>query len=264
MPLSLRLFHCETPDGNRVYEEQFQSWFVASRDGADVKFIQQTDLRTLIDRVTDSRDSEPLAALTSLLETSLERATYDLFLKEFAPITRVIFHDHTIATPEGCPDFERTDDSHYPKYCLFRFASFLDLLRPGHIYWCDQADPHSMKWAEIGLRTFQDTDHQERASIISRWITQPGPAAFSEKRSRKSQEMVTRGQYLLSLSDRLSARLVAKYLDDKFSKKTSEIYSSYTEWYQQNPNSFASWLTARGASLDSGTEKDWVIHRDCS
>jgi len=23
-------------------------------------------------------------------------------------------------------------------------------------------------------------------------------------------------------------------------------------------------LAARGASLDSGTEKDWVIHRDCS
>src|SRR5713226_670443 len=98
MRVSLRLFHCETPDGNRVYEEQFQSWLVASRGGEDVKFIQQADLRTLIDRATDSRDPETLAALTSLLETSLERATYDLFLREFAPITRIIFHDHAIAT----------------------------------------------------------------------------------------------------------------------------------------------------------------------
>jgi hypothetical protein len=243
MRLSLRLFHCDTPDGNRAYEEQFQSWLVASRVGEDVKFIQETDLRTLIDRATDSRDSEALAALTSLLETSLERATYDLFLKEFAPITRVIFHDHAIATQEGFTDFERTNDSHYPKYCLFRFASFLDLLRPGHIYWCDQADPISMKWAGIGLRRFQDADRHERASIISRWIKQPGPAAFSEKRSRKSQEMVKRGAYLLSLSDRLGAELVAKYLDDKVPKKTGEKYSSYTEWYRQNPNSFEAWLS---------------------
>ena len=242
MHLSLRLFHCDTPEGNRVYEERFQSWLVASRGGEDVNFIQEADLRILIDRATNRRDSEALADLASVLDRSLERATYDLFLKEFAPITRVIFHDHAIATPEGFTDFERTNDSHYPKYCFFRFASFLDLLRPGHIHWRDQADPYSMKWARIGLRRFQDADHHGRASIISRWIKQPGPAAFSEKRSRKSQEMVTRGQFLLSLSDRLSAELVAQYLDERFPKKTGEKYSSHTEWYRQNPNSFHAWL----------------------
>ncbi len=100
-----------------------------------------------------------------------------------------------------------------------------------------------MKWASIGLRRFQDADRDERAAIISRWIKQPGPAAFSEKMSRKSQEMVKRGAYLLSLSDRLGAELVAKHLDDKVPKKTGGKYPSYTAWYRQNPNSFEAWLS---------------------
>jgi len=188
-------------------------------------------------------DHERLIDLANLLGSSLDRKSYDLFLKEFAPITYVIFYDDPITTPEGFPDFERTNDSHYPKYCLFRFASFLDLLRPGYIHWRIRAESDSMKWASVGLRKFQNADLHERASILSRWIKQPGPAAFSEKRSKKSREMLSRGAYLLSLSDRLAAKLVAKYLDERKPKPPGGTYSSYTEWHRKNPKSFAAWLS---------------------
>lgn len=244
MRLSLSLFHCDSEGGNRAYEELFQRWLFVSNEGEKIARVHQSDLTGMIESAKHSPYAhERLTDLANVLSTSLNRKSYDLFLKEFAPITYSIFYDDSIATPNGFTDFEQTNESHYPKYCLYRFASFLDLLRPGYIHWRIRAEPDSMKWASIGLRKFQNGDLHERASILSRWIKQPGPAAFSEKRSRKSQEMVKRGAYLLSLSDRFGAEHVAKYLDDKVPKKPGHKYPSYSEWYRQNPQSFEAWIS---------------------
>ena len=216
MRLFLSLFHCESEGGNQTYEARFQRWLFVPTEDEHLTLVGQPDLTRMIESAKrNSDDHERLIDLANLLGSSLNRKSYDLFLKEFAPITYIIFHDDSIATPDGFTDFERTNDSHYPKYCLFRFASFLDLLRPGYIHWRIRAESDSMKWASVGLRKFQNADIHERASILSRWIKQPGPAAFSEKRSKKSREMLSRAAYLLSLSDRLGAELVAKHLDER-------------------------------------------------
>jgi hypothetical protein len=244
MRLYLSLFHCDSEGGNRAYEDLFQRWLFVSKEGEILSLVGQPDLAGMIDSAKHNPcDHQRLVDLANMLGTSLNRKSYDLFLKEFAPITHLIFYDDSIATPEGFPDFERTNDSHYPKYCLFRFASFLDLLRPGYIHWRIRAESDSMKWAGVGLRKFQNVDIHERASILSRWIKQPGPAAFSEKRSKKSQEMLSRAAYLLSLSDRLGAELVAKHLDERKPKPPGGTYSSYAEWHQKKPKSFAAWLS---------------------
>jgi hypothetical protein len=260
MRLSLSLFHCDSEGGNRAYEDLFQRWLFVSREGENIALVEQSDLTEMIESAKHNPyDHERLIDLANVLGTSLNRKSYDLFLKEFAPITYIIFYDDSIATPDGSTDFERTNDSHYPKYCLFRFASFLDLLHPGYIHWRIRAESDSLKWASVGLRKFQNADLHERASILSRWIKQPGPAAFSEKRSRKSQEMVRRGAYLLSLSDRLGAEHVAKHLDDKVPKKPGQKYPSYSEWYRQNPQSFEAWLSKQRKdamkSLQTGIRK---------
>ena len=46
-------------------------------------------------------DHEKLIDLANVLGTSLSGKSYDLFLKEFAPITYAIFYDDSIATPDG-------------------------------------------------------------------------------------------------------------------------------------------------------------------
>jgi hypothetical protein len=244
MRLFLSLFHCDSEGGNQAYEALFQRWLFISTHVEDIARVEQSDLTGLIESAKHNpSDHEQLIDLANVLDTSLNRKSYDLFLKEFAPITYIIFYDDSIATPDGFTDFERTNDSHYPKYCLFRFASFLDLLRPGYIHWRIRAESDSMKRASIGLRKFQNADPHERASILSRWIKQPGLAAFSEKRSKKSRELLSRAAYLLSLSDRLGAELVAKYLDERKPKTPGGTYTSYTEWYRKNPKSFAAWLS---------------------
>jgi hypothetical protein len=44
MHLSLSLFHCDTPDGNRAKEEQFQ-WFVVSKGTAnDLELLSEPQL----------------------------------------------------------------------------------------------------------------------------------------------------------------------------------------------------------------------------
>jgi hypothetical protein len=244
MRLFLSLFHCDSEGGNQTYEARFQRWLFVPTEDENLTLVGQSDLTRMIESAKHNPDDhERLIDLAKLLGSSLSRKSYDLFLKEFAPITYIIFHDDSIATPEGFTDFERTNDAHYSKYCLFRFASFLDLLRPGYIHWRIRAESDSMKWASVGLRKFQTADPHERASILSRWIKQPGLAAFSEKRSKKSRELLSRAAYLLSLSDRLGAERVAKYLDERKPKPPGGTYISYTEWYRKNPKSFAAWLS---------------------
>jgi hypothetical protein len=241
---SLSLFHCDSEGGNQVYEDLFQRWLFVPNKDEEIVLIQQSDLTRMVESAKHNPyDHGKLNDLAHVLSTSLNRKSYDFFLKEFAPITYIIFHDDSITTPDGFTDFERTNKSHYPKYCLYRFASFLDLLRPGYIHWRIRAESDSMKLVSVGLRKFQNADLHERASILSRWMKQPGPAAFSEKRARKSQELVKRGAYLLSLSDRFGAEHVAKFLDEKVPKKPGHKYPSYSEWYRQNPQSFESWLS---------------------
>jgi hypothetical protein len=244
MRLFLSLFHCDSEGGNQTYEARFQRWLFVPTEDENLTLVGQPDLTRIIENARHNPDDrEKLIGLANVLSTSLSRKSYDIFLKEFAPITYVIFYDDSIATPDGFTDFNRTNDSHYPKYCLFRFASFLDLLRPGYIHWRIRAESDSMKWTSVGLRKFQNADLHERVSILSRWIKQPGLAAFSEKRSKKSQEMLSRAAYLLSLSNRFRAELVAKRLDEKKPKPSGGRYTSYTAWHQKNPKSFAAWLS---------------------
>jgi hypothetical protein len=89
----------------------------------------------------------------------------------------------------GFTDFERTKETHYLKYCLFKFASFLDLLRPGIVHWRGQAELDTVSFVRMGLERFQAADLQARTAMLSRWLTQPGPSAFSEKSAVRSRKV---------------------------------------------------------------------------
>jgi len=71
--------------------------------------------------------------------------------------------------------------------------------------------------------------------MLSRWIQQPGPSAFSEKKSVKVQKMLERRALLLQMEGS-PPQEVAKALDDSGFKP--QRYPSYTVMYEFTPNSF--------------------------
>lgn len=239
----LSLFHCDTPDGNRLHEERFQS-FVLCRDPENLQRIEPSQLTQIIGRATDEswNNSEAVLALTNILTTSLERDAYERYAEDIGFILATIFYDDQIVAPDGVSvDFEATKNSHYRKYRLFKFASFLDLLHPNYIYWRGQAESESIRLAQRGLDRFEKTDLQGKAAILARWIRQPGPSAFSAKQEIKSREIVKRRALLVKF-EHLTAREVAQRLDLE-GIKPSRGYSSHMEHYQRNPNSFQAKLS---------------------
>ncbi len=206
---------------------------------------QQANLEGMIRRAKeDYHDHVALTVLVKVLEASLERDAYHLFAREFGP--EATFYDDE-AESGGIVDREGTKEAHYPKYCLFKFASFLDLLCPGKVHWRGQADPRSMSWVRRGLNRFQAADRHGRSAMLSRWIRQPGRTAFSEEKMEQSQHILRRREFLLSLPNNLAAPLVAGRLDEG-GFKPGRKYPSYAEWCSKNLNSFASWLSRERAT----------------
>jgi hypothetical protein len=243
MPPFISLFHCDTAGGNRAYEDRFQ-WFLVSRDRENrICPLTRPDVENLVlGAKNDLSDHAAALSLARILGTSLEQEAYELFVEDIGlAVAIAIFFDESIG--EGASvDFDRTKKAHYRKYCLFKFASFLDTLCPGSVHWRGQAELESDRLVCIGLDRFQRADLQGRASMLSRWIQNPGLSAFSEKQAQQSKLMLARQAFLLKLPKGLAARVVATKLDEA-GLKPGRKFSSYAEWYQRNRKSFESWLS---------------------
>jgi len=243
---SLSLFHCDSQEGNRAYEDQFQ-WFAVSRDKENhVQRMEPAELEKLLTGAKDQcADHGALLSLAKLLGTCLEPEAYDLFIENFRQVViMAIFFDYSILKATGVEeDFEQTKASHYRKYRLYKFASFLELLCPGSVHWRGQAELESEQLVCVGLDRFDGANLQSRVSILSRWIRDPGLSAFSEKRSRQSRRLAERRAFLLKLPPNLTKREKAARLDHAGFRPPRRKYTEYTEWSDRNPNSFASWLS---------------------
>jgi hypothetical protein len=239
----LSLFHCDTPGGNRVYEDRFQ-WFLFSGDRENrIRNLERPELERLVVAArNEPSDHAAALSLARILGTSLEHGAYKLFIEDIRLVVAVaIFFDESIG--EGASvDFERTKEAHYRKYCLFKFASFLDTLCPGSVHWRGQAELESDRLVCIGLDRFQRADLQGRALMLSRWMQNPGFSAFSEKKAKHSRRMLARHVFLLKLPASLAAGIVAARLDEA-GLKPGRKFSSYAEWYRRNRKSFESWLS---------------------
>jgi hypothetical protein len=242
---SLSLFHCDTLSGNRAKEEQFQ-WYVVSRvAGKGLECVSELQLKRLIANARENQyDHETIAALAKLLETSLGKDAYDFFVDEILgfPIAIACFFEDYARPDEFSVDFQGTKALYYRKYCVYKFASFLDLLRPRHIRWRGDAELESHRFMCKALDQFKVEDSYGRAAILARWIKQPGEAAFSEKRADRSNELRMRREFLRSLPH-LALPILAARLDNRFPKKRGGKYPSYSAWQRESPDSFASWVS---------------------
>jgi hypothetical protein len=236
------LFHCETFAGNRGYEDRFQWFFVSKDEKKSLPLIQQAEAARLIGKVRDQPSDHAAAMrLARILGVTLEPEAYELFLEDIGPVAIAIFYDNAVENSDGFPDFDKTKESHYRKYCVFKFASFLDLLCPGLVRWRGEAELESIPLVLKGLDQFQAADLQVRTSMLTRWILNPGPSAFSETRAKQSERILLRRAFLLKLND-LPAAKVAQRLDNA-GFKPQRKFPSYTVWFHSRPQSFESWLS---------------------
>jgi hypothetical protein len=74
MPSFLTLFHCDTPYGNRMHEERFQSFVVSDRAN-QIQRIEVSELEQIIKWAKNEpwNNSESISSLTNMLVTSLGR-----------------------------------------------------------------------------------------------------------------------------------------------------------------------------------------------
>jgi len=232
------LFDADTQYGNRLHEHQFL-WFLLSRVREnDVQRVDPTDFKKLVAQARDEpwNNSAAVLSLANILVTSLEPRAYDLFIQEIGEVVaRFIFYEVSEENSEF-PDYDKIKKANYQKYRLYKFASFLDLLRPGHIYWCGQPESESIRLAERGLDHFWKANLQGQVATIARWIRQPGPSAFSAKQEIRSRTIRQRRALSLKLEG-LKPREVAQRLDEE-GIEPSHGYSSHAEHYEKNPNSF--------------------------
>jgi len=238
----LSLFHCESFGSNRRYEDRFQ-WFFVSRDEKNnLSPVEPCKMIRLLGLVRNQpANTTALDSLARILGTSLEPRAYDLFLEEIGPLVIVIFYEDSVQDTNGFPDNVKTKELHYPKYRMFKFASFLDLLRPDSVPWRGNVDlAASAPFICSGADQFQSAWPKARTLMLSRWIRLSGPSAFSEKSEGRSQRIMERQIALLGM-EKMSAKQVAKELDVKGFK--CGRHSSYHEWFTKNPASFHAWLS---------------------
>ena len=241
----LGLFHCDTPGGNRAKEEQFQRFVVSKRTANGLELVSESQLERLLASARENPyDNQPFAALATLLETSLGSEAYEFFVDDVIglPIAIACFFAEYAAAADSV-DFRGTEALHYPKYRVYKFASFLDLLRPGRIRWRGDVELESDPFVCKALEQFRTVDTYGKTAILSRWMKLPDETAFSEKKANQSKELHKRRAFLQSLPARLAPPILAGRLDNRFPKKRGEKYPSYTAWLRENPNSFASWVS---------------------
>ena len=240
MPRFFSLFHCESYGSNRSYEDRFQWFFVHRDEKNNLLRVESSKISQMLQLVKEPTNVAPLGALTRFLGNSLEPRAYELFLEEIGILVIEIFYEDSVEDADGFPDDVKTKELHYRKYCLFKFASFLDLLCPDSVHWRGQAELEREPLIRTGLDRFQSAGPQARASMLSRWIKQPGPSAFSEKRAERSQRVMERRAFLLKL-DNLTAGEVAERFDGAGFKP--QKWPSYTNWFSMDRRSFESWLS---------------------
>ena len=241
-----KLFDCESAGANYAYEERFQ-WFLVTRHSSeDLKLVPKAEVKASVDEASKTCAGSAVLYLARVLGCSLERSAYNSFIEEIGlPFALAIFFDRSAVNADGFTDFEGTQDVNFLKYRFFKFASFLDILRPGHIRWRPQTELQSETLVSIGLRRFLEEGPQGRVAIVSRWLEQPGLSAFSERKAKRTREIQQRRAFLRKLPHNLAAAAVAKRLDDAGIKpgKRRSSYASYQVWHRDNPNSFHAWLS---------------------
>jgi hypothetical protein len=238
-------FHADSEYGNRLHEERFQ-WFLCSAESDnDLKSIERSDLEEIVKlaKADPSNNSKAVMKLTEILATSLHPRAYDKYIDETgdALIRLIFFDDFVCASDNVSVDFGQTKKNNYPKYRLFKFASFLDILHPGFVRWRGQAESQSIQLAERGLEHFEKTSREGRVALLARWIQRPGPTAFSAKQEIRSRTTARRLAFLLKV-EHLTAWETAQQLDAN-DFKPSRGYTSHVEHYQKNPNSFQAMLS---------------------
>lgn len=236
------LFQCESFESNRHYEDQFQLFGVSRDQEENLQIVPQPELKRRVARArNEPSDHAAVIFLARLLGTSLEREAYDLFVGTIGlVVATAIFFDGAVETLDGSTDFEKAKDFHYRKYCLFKFASFLDFFHPGLIRWRGQAELNSVPMICDGFDRFQAAKLPGRTLMLSRWIQNPGLSAFSESRAKKSEAILRRRAFLLTM-DTLPAATVARRLDEVGLKPQRHV--SYTNWFFTKRKSFESWLS---------------------
>jgi len=181
-------------------------------------------------------------SLAKVLETSLEPAVYDMFIEEIgAALASGLFFDESLLDAQGALRFTETKERHFRKYRLYKFASFLELLRPGSVRWRGQPETNTVRLISRGLKLFLTADVEGRARVLTRWLQQPGPSVFSERTAQSSQLARERQAALLTMGD-IRPQEVAKKLDLRF-KPPRGTYPSYVAWFRENRRSFESWLS---------------------
>lgn len=242
-----KLFDCESRGANHDYEERFRWFFVIREPDGTLQIISQAHVeKRVAEALRTTSNEDAVIYLARLLGCSLERDAYDAFIEDIGlPFALAVFYDNSALTSEGLTDFEGTKKANFPKYRFFKFASFLDLLRPGEIRWREQTELESERLVSAGLDRFQAEGLRGRAALLSRWIRQPSHSAFSEKKSRQSKLILQRQAFLLTKDD-VPAAEVAELLDNA-GFKPGRKYHSYTEWSHANRKSFESWLSAERA-----------------
>ena len=241
------LFRCDSFESNREYENQFEAFAVFRDKEQNLKVISRVELeKRLIDRArNEPKDHAAVMAVARLVGTSLEQEAYDRFVDTLRlPVAMAIFFDSPLETPDESNDFEKLTAVHFPKYRLFKFASFLDRLQPGRIHWRGQAELEFVPIVTKGLDSFLAAGLQGRTSMLSRWIQNPSLSAFSEERAKQSEALIRRRAYLLTL-DKLPPAEVARRLDDAGFKRRKK--HPYVVWFHTNRKSFESWLSRERA-----------------
>jgi hypothetical protein len=215
---------------------------VSREEKNNLSLLNPSKISRLLRVVKDQpANTTALSSLARVLAISLEPKSYELFLEEIGPLVLEIFYEDSILSSDGLPDEVRTRELHYPKYCIFKLASFLDLLRPDSIRWRGEVDlDDSVPFIRQGVERFRSAWPKARTLMLSRWIQSPGPSAFSEKSVGRSQRIMERQVSLLGM-EKMLAREVAQELD----RRGFECgrYSSYREWFAKNPASFQAWLS---------------------
>ena len=165
-----------------------------------------------------------------------------MFIEEIgAALALGVFFDESPVDTEGVLRFSQTKERHFRKYSLYRFASFLDLLRPGTIRWRAQPETNTVRLISKGLELFPAADADARTKILARWLKRPGPSAFSE-RAAQSWQLVRDRRAALLMMGGIGPQDVAKKLDLRFKPPTRK-YPSYIAWFRTNRRSFESWLS---------------------
>jgi len=239
----LRLFHHREGDFEPgVHEDDFQA-FLFTRDHENtLQPIHRSGIERLVEVIRSHPSNQTaIDALAKTLSTSLEHPVYEMFLAEIGSAAVLgLFFDVSPVDMGGALRFDETKERHFRKYLLYRFASFLDLVRPGFIHWRGEPDKRAIEPIANGLDMFLRGAPKDRATLLSNWIRRLDLSTFLPKRGHVSDVARKRREALKAMGH-LTAMQVATEFDRL--GFTPDDYPSYHEWYLTKPSTFHAWLS---------------------